>query len=248
MHIDLNADLGEGMGDDDAILACVSSANIACGGHAGDAASMRQAVRAAKALGVAIGAHPSYDDRANFGRTDLHLPSAEVTHLVTSQVAALRAIAQEEGARVVHVKPHGALYNQAARDPELADAILAGVRGVDPALAVMGLAGGQLTARARDAGMTAIEEAFADRAYLDDGSLAPRSLPGAVLDDIDAAVTQTLAMLRDGRVRSLSGAMVAVRAVTVCLHGDGAHAIELARTLRAALSNAGIAIRSPFPA
>jgi UPF0271 protein len=244
MEIDLNADLGEGMDCDDAILDCVTSANIACGGHAGDAASMRTAVRAALARGVALGAHPGYPDREGFGRRDMALPPAEVTELVRAQVRALADIAAAEGARLVHVKPHGALYNQAARDVALAEAVVAGIAAVDPTLTVVGLAGGALTRAARAHGMPAAEEAFADRAYLDDGALAPRGLAGAVLDDPQQALAQAVRMLTDGAVTALSGHEVALRADTLCLHGDGAHALALARRLRGELEARGVAVRA----
>ncbi|MFC3532143.1 5-oxoprolinase subunit PxpA [Vogesella facilis] len=243
MQIDLNADLGEGCGDDAAILACVSSANIACGGHAGDAHSMRAAVRAALALGVAIGAHPSFPDRANFGRSAMQRTPAQVQADVSAQLAALAAIVQQEGGRLRHVKPHGALYNQAARDAVLADAIAAAVRDFDPALKLMGLAGSELTAAARRHGLAAIEEVFADRGYLADGSLAPRGTPGAVIEDAASALAQTLQLVEHGSVQSLDGQRIALRADSVCLHGDGAHALAFARLLRQQLQARGIVIR-----
>ncbi|MEQ6291287.1 5-oxoprolinase subunit PxpA [Vogesella sp. GCM10023246] len=242
MHIDLNADLGEGCGDDAAILACVSSANIACGWHAGDAATMRAAVRAALALGVAIGAHPSFPDRNNFGRSAMQRTPAQVHADISAQLAALAAIVAEEGGRLAHVKPHGALYNQAARDAVLADAIAAAVRDFDPALKLMGLAGSELTAAARRHGLIAIEEVFADRGYLADSSLAPRDTPGAVIADADRALAQTLQLVQHGSVHSLDGHRIALRADSVCLHGDGAHALAFARLLRQQLQARGIAI------
>lgn len=242
MQIDLNADVGEGCGDDAAILACVSSANIACGWHAGDAATMRAAVRAALANGVAIGAHPSFPDRENFGRSAMQRAPAQVHADVGTQLAALAAIVQQEGGRLAHVKPHGALYNQAARDPALADAIAAAVRNFDPALKLMGLSGSELTAAARRHGLTAIEEVFADRGYLADGSLAPRGMPGAVIEDADTALAQTLQLVEHGRVHSLDGQSIALRADSVCLHGDGAHALAFARLLHQQLQARGITI------
>ncbi|SCK11908.1 5-oxoprolinase subunit PxpA [Vogesella sp. LIG4] len=243
MHIDLNADVGEGCGDDAAILACVSSANIACGWHAGDAATMRAAVRAALAHGVAIGAHPSFPDRENFGRSAMQRTPVQVHADVGAQLAALAAIVREEGGQLVHVKPHGALYNQAARDAVLADAIAAAVRDFDPALKLMGLAGSESIRAAARHGLAAIEEVFADRGYLADGSLAPRGSPGAVIEDADTALAQTLQLIEHGSVRSLDGQHIALRADSVCLHGDGAHALAFARLLRQQLQARGIVIR-----
>ncbi|BAK78637.1 LamB/YcsF family protein [Pseudogulbenkiania sp. NH8B] len=245
MDIDLNADLGEGCGDDAAILDCVSSANIACGWHAGDAAAMRAAVQAAKARGVAVGAHPSFPDREHFGRSTMQLPPDTVYSGVLYQIGALQAIARGEGVRLSHVKPHGALYNQAARDPQLAAAIVRAVQAADPALAVVGLAGSELVRQARGAGLRALDEVFADRAYQADGSLAPRGTPGALIEDEDEALAQTLQMITEGRVTALDGSRVALRADTVCLHGDGAHAVAFARRLRRELLARGLTLRAP---
>nr|WP_294865652.1 5-oxoprolinase subunit PxpA [uncultured Pseudogulbenkiania sp.] len=245
MDIDLNADLGEGCGDDAAILDCVSSANIACGWHAGDAATMRAAVQAAKARGVAVGAHPSFPDREHFGRRAMQLPPDTVYSGVLYQIGALQAIARGEGVRLTHVKPHGALYNQAAHDPVLAGAIVRAVRAADPALAVVGLAGSELVRQARGAGLRALDEVFADRAYQADGSLAPRGTPGALIEDEDEALAQTLQMITEGRVTALDGSRVALRADTVCLHGDGAHAVAFARRLRRELLARGLTLRAP---
>lgn len=244
MQIDLNADVGEGCGDDAAILACVSSANIACGWHAGDIATMRAAVRAALIYGVAIGAHPSFPDRENFGRSAMQRTAAQVHADIHAQLAALATIVQEEGGRLAHVKPHGALYNQAARDPVLADAIAGAVRDFDPALKLMGLSGSALTAAARSHGLVAVEEVFADRGYLADGSLAPRGTPGAVIEDADTALAQTLQLVEHGSVCSLGGQRIALRADSVCLHGDGTHALHFARLLRQALLARGVTIHA----
>lgn len=243
MMIDLNADLGEGCGDDAAILDCVSSANIACGWHAGDAQMMRTAVRAAIARGVAIGAHPSFPDRANFGRTAMQRHPEDVYGDMLYQLGALAAIVKAEGGRLRHVKPHGALYNQAARDAQLADAIARAVYDFDPGLRLMGLSGSQLCHRARALGQAVIEEVFADRAYLADGSLAPRGSPGAVIEDAGQALAQTLQMISHGTVSAVDGSLVTLRADSVCLHGDGKHALDFARLLRQQLEQQGIAIR-----
>jgi 5-oxoprolinase (ATP-hydrolysing) subunit A len=240
MEIDLNADLGEGCGSDEALLDLVSSANIACGWHAGGANAMRDCVKWAVEKGVSIGAHPSFNDPENFGRKEMDLPASEIYAGVLYQLGALSAIAQAEGGRIAHVKPHGALYNQAARDPKIADAIVAAVHDFDPSVAVFALANSGLVAAARSAGLTAIEEVFADRGYRADGSLVPRKERGALLDDEDAVLARTLAMIREHRVQAVDGHWVELNAQTICLHGDGPHALAFARRIRAALDEAGI--------
>jgi len=245
MSIDLNADLGEGCGSDEALLDLVSSANIACGWHAGGAAAMRECVRWAVNKGVSIGAHPSYHDPENFGRKEMTLPPDEVHAGMLYQLGALAAIARAEGGRVAHVKPHGALYNQAARDARLAEAIAAAVRDFDRSVTVFALAGSELVSAARRAGLVAIEEVFADRGYRADGSLVPRSEPGALLDDDEAVLARTLAMIREQRVQAVDGQWVRINAQTVCLHGDGPHALAFARRIRGALDEARIAVRAP---
>lgn len=244
MHVDLNADLGEGAPDDAELLALVSSANIACGWHAGDARLMQATVGAALARGVAIGAHPSYPDRENFGRSEMRLAPAEVRADLIYQIGALDALVRAAGGRLHHVKPHGALYNQAARDPVLADAVVAAVRAVDPGLALYGLAGSELLRAAERAGLRAVAEVFADRGYRADGSLVPRSQPGALVDDVDEAVARTLRMVREGVVQAVSGETVPLQAQTLCLHGDGPHALAFARAIHQALTDAGIELHA----
>jgi UPF0271 protein len=244
MEIDLNADLGEGGGSDEALLALVSSANIACGWHAGGANAMRDCVRLALANGVAIGAHPSFHDPDNFGRKEMNLPADDIYAGILYQLGALSAIAQAEGGRVAHVKPHGALYNQAARDPAIAQAIVSAVHDFDPSLAVFGLANSSFIDTAREAGLVAIEEGFADRGYRADGSLVPRSEPGALIEAEDAMLEHVLSMVRDRRVRSVDGRWVPLNVRTLCLHGDGAHALAFARRLRAALLADGIEVHA----
>jgi UPF0271 protein len=244
MEIDLNADVGEGCGSDAALLDLVSSANIACGWHAGGANAMRDCVRLAMAKGVAIGAHPSFHDPVNFGRKEMNLPADDIYAGVLYQLGALSAIAQAEGARVAHVKPHGALYNQAARDPQIAQAIVSAVHDFDPSMAVFGLAHSGLIDAAREAGLVAIEEGFADRGYRADGSLVPRSEPGALIEDEDAMLEHVLSMVRDKRVRAVDGCIVPLHIHTLCLHGDGAHALAFARRLRAELEVNGIDVRA----
>lgn len=244
MHVDLNADLGEGAPDDAELLALVSSANIACGWHAGDARLMQATVAAALRHGVAIGAHPSYPDRENFGRSEMQLAPDAVRADLIYQIGALDALVRAAGGRLHHVKPHGALYNQAARDPDLADAIAAAVLDVNPALAVYGLAGGELLKAAERAGLRAVAEVFADRGYRADGSLVPRSQPGAFIEDTGTAVARTLRMVRDGVVQAVTGETVPMQAQTICLHGDGPHALAFARALNQALTQAGVQLRA----
>ena len=248
--IDLNCDVGESygawtLGDDAAVMPHVTSANVACGFHAGDAGVMRRTVALAVQHGVAVGAHVSFPDLQGFGRREMKLAPAEVRDLVQYQLGALAAIAAVEGARLAHVKPHGALYNMAARDRALADAIARAVREVDATLALYGLAGSALVEAARDADLVAVEEGFADRSYEPDGSLTPRSLEGAVHAGREVAVAQALALVRDGRVRARGGAGVAVRVDTICIHGDGSDAAGFARALRAAFAASDVAVRAP---
>ena len=244
MFIDLNADLGEGCDNDEALLALVSSANIACGWHAGDAKTMRQCVRWALQNGVAIGAHPSFPDRENFGRSEMNLPADEVIAGMLYQIGALAAITKAEGGRLAHVKPHGALYNQAVKDPLLADALCEAVKRFDPSLKFFGLAGSGMIEAATRAGLQPVEEVFADRAYNPDGSLVSRKLPGALIESDAEAIAQTLSLVRDHRVTAVDGSTVSVNAQSVCLHGDGAHALEFAQRIREKLASEGIAIRA----
>lgn len=243
-RIDLNCDLGEGAGRDAELMPLITSANIACGAHAGDEATMRATVRLALQHGVAIGAHPGFADRANFGRRELPLTAAEVGRLIVEQTRALQAIAREAGGRVTHVKPHGALYNLAARDAALARGVAAAVRECDPALVLFGLAGSWSITAARECGLRVASEVFADRTYQPDGSLTPRSQPQALITDEHAAVAQVLRMVRERRVRAVTGAEVPIAADTVCLHGDGAHAVTFAQRLRAELAAANIETRA----
>ncbi|CAM4076341.1 5-oxoprolinase subunit PxpA [Lelliottia jeotgali] len=230
--VDLNADLGEGCGADAELLTLVSSANIACGFHAGDAQTMLESVREALKNGVAIGAHPSFPDRENFGRTAMSLPPETVYAQMLYQIGALATIVRAEGGQLCHVKPHGMLYNQAAKDAVLADAIARAIHAVDSNLILVGLAGSELIRAGERYGLATREEVFADRGYRADGSLVPRSEPGALIDNEEQALAQTLEMVQHGRVKSISGEWASVRAQTVCLHGDGEHALEFARRLR----------------
>lgn len=244
MKIDLNADLGEGCENDRALLQLVSSANIACGFHAGDAQTMRQSVLWALEFGVAIGAHPSFPDRENFGRTRMQLPAETVFAQLIYQIGALQAIAHSEGGKLSHVKPHGMLYNQSAQEPELANAIARAVKAVDPQLVLVGLANSESIRAGQALGLKTRQEVFADRGYQADGSLVPRSQPGALIESDEQAISQTLGMVRQGQVRSLSGEWVNVQADTVCVHGDGAHALAFASQLRNAFEQHQIQVTS----
>ncbi|SDR65641.1 5-oxoprolinase subunit PxpA [Opitutus sp. GAS368] len=243
-RVDLNCDLGEGAGHDAELMPLITSANIACGAHAGDEATMRATVARAKKHGVAIGAHPGFADRTNFGRRELVVTPAGVHGLVHDQVLQLQLIARGAGARLVHVKAHGALYNMAAREAALARAVVDAVYEVDPRLILFGLAGSQLIAVAEACGLPVASEVFADRTYQADGSLTPRTQANALITDEDAAVAQVLRMVREGKVRATDGTDVAITADTVCLHGDGAHPVEFARRLRRELATAGIEIKA----
>ncbi len=240
--IDLNADLGEGGRDDAALMTLVSSVNIACGFHAGDAQTMQRCVRDAIKHGVAIGAHPGFPDRENAGRLAMDLPPETVYAQTLYQIGALEAIARAQQGVLRHVKPHGMLYNQAAKDPQLADAIACAVRDCHPQLILVGLAGSELIRAGERLGLATRQEVFADRSYQPDGSLVPRARPGALITDAAQALAQTLEMVRQGSVRAIDGSTARVQADTVCLHGDGEHALQFARRLRAAFAEQGIRV------
>ena len=247
--LDLNCDMGESygawkMGDDDAVLPFVSSANIACGFHGGDPATIRKTVSAALAQGVALGAHPSLNDISGFGRRNIPISAQEAYDLVVYQVGAVAGVAASQGARLHHVKAHGALYNMAATQPGLADAICRAVRDVDAELVLYGLAGSELIRAAESVGLQAAHEVFADRSYQADGTLTPRTQPGAMITDLDTSVAQVLRMVTDGKVRAQDGTDVAVRADTLCIHGDQPGAVAFARGIREALAKAGIEVRT----
>jgi UPF0271 protein len=249
-RIDLNCDLGESfgawrMGDDEAVLEHVSSANIACGFHAGDPATMRRTVQACAGRGVAIGAHPSLPDLQGFGRREMRVSPDEAYGMVLYQLGALDAFARAQGMRLRHVKPHGALYNMAARDAALARAIAQAVHDFDRSLVLFGLSGSELIRAARDCGLAAASEVFADRTYQSDGSLTPRGRSDALIHDVRASIEQVLDMVERGVVRSTDGHELRVEADTVCIHGDAPGARAFAQSLRGALQAAGIAVSPP---
>ncbi|WP_022924270.1 LamB/YcsF family protein [Serinicoccus marinus] len=249
-HIDLNADLGESfgrwsLGDDEAMLEVVTSANIACGFHAGDPGVLRRACAGAAARGVVVGAQVGYRDLAGFGRRFLDVPPAELVDDVLYQIGALEALARVEGTRVAYVKPHGALYNAIVHHEEQAGAVVEAVRSYDPGLAVLGLPGSAWLRRAEEAGLRIVEEAFADRAYTPEATLVPRSEPGAVLHDPDEIAARCVRLATEGVVEAVDGTQVEVRAASLCVHGDSPGAVAIARAVRSALEGAGVRLR-PF--
>jgi 5-oxoprolinase (ATP-hydrolysing) subunit A len=245
MKVDLNSDLGEGAAHDDEILSLVSSANIACGFHAGNPASIFNSIRAAKEKGVAVGAHPSLDDRKNFGRTEMQVSAEEVYVLVAYQVGAFHALCAAAGVEMNHVKPHGALYNMAVRDRELSDAIVHGVLAIDPRAILFAPAGTELFRAGQESGLLTAAEVFADRNYNGDGSLVSRTKPEALLHDPAEAAERVLRMLKEGKIRAVDGTDISVRAETICLHGDTPDAVEFARTLQTRLKGERIIIGAP---
>jgi len=245
--IDLNCDVGEAygawvVGSDEALIPLVTSANIACGFHAGDPGVIRATVRIARYHGVAIGAHPGYPDLQGFGRRAMALTPAEIEDIVLYQIGAVAAFARAAGATLAHVKPHGALYNRAARDRQAADAIARAVFGFDRDLILVGLAGSALVEAGKGIGLPVAREAFADRGYEADGSLRARDLPGALLQSVDAVVEQAISLARDGCVQAVTGERVSIDADTLCLHGDTPGALEFARAVRAGLEQTGITV------
>ena len=229
--IDLNADIAEGFPFDGALLKLLSSANIACGLHAGGAKEMQSAVRFAKENQVRIGAHPGFPDRENFGRTKMDLPEQELIAHLRYQLGALKAICDGEGAEISYVKPHGALYNQAAKDEKLARLIAQTVYQFDPHLKLMGLAGSLMLCIAEEEGLQTISEVFADRHYMPDGSLVPRSQPNAMVESDEEAIQQVLQMVTEGQVKAIDGSLVPVKAESICLHGDNQHSLQFAERI-----------------
>ena len=248
MNIDLNADIGESLdvsaGGDDRLLRTITSANVACGYHAGDSSVMRHTVRAARLAGVSVGAHPSFPDRDGFGRRDMSLTSLEITDVVLAQLRALHAIAGEEGATLRHVKPHGALYNMSVRRADVAEAIASAVVSFDTRLRLVGLPGSELLAAGARLGLTVAAEGFADRSYESDGSLTPRDVAGAVISNAAEAASRAVRMVRSGTVVARDGSTVALKVETICVHGDTPDAAELASAVRAGLEGAGVEVKA----
>ncbi len=244
-QVDLNADLGEGAPGEGELLGLVSSASIACGFHTGDPSSISASITSSNEAGVAVGAHPSLADRKNFGRAELPVTAKEIFALIAYQVGAFQGIANSLGVRPNHVKPHGALYNMTAHDPALADAVALAVLAVDSSLVIFAPEGSALARAAVAIGLPLAREVFADRNYLPNGELVPRSRPDALLHDPKEAAERVLRMLREEVVRTIDGSDIAIRADTICVHGDTPEAVAFARSLRAELATAGIAVAAP---
>jgi len=242
MKVDLNCDLGEGIGNDALLIPLISSANIACGFHAGDRDIMQQTIEACVQQGVAIGAHPSWPDREHFGRKEMELPAAALYDCMMEQLHTLESIARAMGTSLHHVKPHGALYNQSARDAGIASTIARAVRDFDPGLILYGLSNSLSLTIATELGLRTAHEVFADRTYQEDGSLTPRSRPDALIEDAALAAEQALRMVREQKVLTTSGHTVPVQADTICLHGDGAHALAFCKSIHFILQHHNIRI------
>ena len=247
MKIDLNSDLGESlggwrMGDDAAMLDIVSSANVACGFHAGDPAGILETLKAARERGAMVGAHVSYPDLVGFGRRNMDVASADLVAGVIYQIGALQGLARVAGTEVRYVKPHGALYNTIAHDRRQATDVITAMRAIDPRLVLVALAGSPLIDWARDAGLTVVAEAFADRGYTPEGTLVSRRDPGAVLHDVDQIAARMLSLVRDGVVEAVDGSLVRIAADSICVHGDSPGAVAIARHLRERFEQEGVQI------
>ncbi|MCW3089032.1 MAG: LamB/YcsF family protein [Ferruginibacter sp.] len=242
-QIDINCDMGEGIGNEDSLLPFISSANIACGYHAGDEDKMRRIIDLCLQYDVAIGAHPSFPDKENFGRIAMKLPAGEIQSIVFSQLNLLNNLAIAAGGKLHHVKPHGALYNMAAKDPLLARVIADAVKAFDSSLIYYGLSGSLMLDEAKKDGLQIAHEVFADRTYQPDGSLTPRNTPGALLTNAEEVVLQVMQMISSDSVQAISGEEISIKADTICIHGDGLHAVEFARMINDRLHLEGIQIR-----
>ncbi|MDP0507312.1 MAG: 5-oxoprolinase subunit PxpA [Fusobacterium sp. JB019] len=249
MKIDLNCDLGESfgvykIGMDEEVLKYISSANVACGWHAGDSVVMGKTVELAKKNNVAVGAHPGFPDLVGFGRRTLNVSPKELKSYVKYQVGALLAFSKSEGLKMQHVKPHGAMYNMAAKDYDLALAIAEAIKEVDDSLILMGLANSEMIRAGKDVGIKVANEVFADRAYNDDGTLVSRALEGAVIHDKDLAISRVIRMVKEGKVESINGKDIDLVPQSICIHGDNPEALEFAKNIREALVKEGIEISS----
>ncbi|MBK7290228.1 MAG: LamB/YcsF family protein [Chitinophagaceae bacterium] len=231
MRPDINCDLGEGIGNDELIIPFITSANIACGYHAGDIDTMHQTIAACLKHNVSIGAHPSFLDRENFGRTEIAMPLDELYELIIQQLIIFFEVADSFGEKINHVKPHGALYNMSAKDALIANIIAKAVNDFDSNLILYGLSGSHSISEANAIGLKTASEVFADRTYQDDGSLTPRSKPDALITDVEKMIQQVSKMIKDGTVTTVSGKSIPIKAETICIHGDGKHAIEFAKAI-----------------
>ena len=244
LSIDLNCDVAEGIGNEKELMPFISSANIACGYHAGNEELMKETVDLCLKYDVAIGAHPSFPDHENFGRTNMNLPLDEVSKIVTDQLHLLRKIADVQGAKLHHVKPHGALYNMAVKDPALANCVAMAIKNFDETLILYGLSGSVMITEGDRIQLRTAHEVFADRTYQPDGTLTPRIQPNALIIDEQEAIAQAMRMVKENRVRAVNGIDIAVKADTICLHGDGKHAVEFARLIYSGFKTAHIVIRT----
>lgn len=246
MHdsIDINCDMGEGMGNEAALMPFISSANIACGYHAGDTTTMLQTLELCKKYKVAPGAHPSFLDRANFGRREIQLPVTELYELIIQQLLIMQEMADMADLPLRHVKPHGALYNMSAREPLIAQVIAKAVKNFNSRLYLVGLSGSCSIEQAIEIGLNTISEVYADRTYQDDGTLTPRTQTGSMITDPAMAAAQVLEMIREGTVTTINGNKIPIVAETVCLHGDGPHVLQFAETIYTTLKQQGIAVRT----
>jgi UPF0271 protein len=235
MQTDINCDIGEGIGNDELLMPFISSANIACGYHAGDAATIKHTIALCIKHNVLIGAHPSFNDRNNFGRTEMNLPVNDLYDLITGQLILFKEAADSLDKKINHVKPHGALYNISAKDALMANVIATAVKDFDSNLVLFGLSGSHSISEAKAAGLKTASEVFADRTYQDDGSLTPRSQPNALIEDADKAVQQVLQMVKEGTVTTVSGKTIPIIAETICIHGDGKHAMKFAKAIHEAI-------------
>jgi UPF0271 protein len=229
--IDINCDIGEGIGNDELLMPYITSANIACGYHAGNEETMLQTILLAKKYKVNIGAHPSFLDKENFGRTEMKLSPDEIYELVFTQIKVLQKIAEDNNAKMHHVKPHGALYNMAAKNKDLAKAIATAVKNCDEKLILFGLSNSFLISEAKAIGLKTANEVFADRTYQEDGSLTPRSHPNALILNVDEMLPHVLMMMKQQKVKTVSGKEISIVAETICIHGDGEHAVDFAKAI-----------------
>jgi UPF0271 protein len=244
LTIDINCDMGEGIGNDETIMPFISSANIACGYHAGDEETMTQTIELAIKNNVAVGAHPSFFDRENFGRTAMYLAADEIYDLVFLQLRTIEKLIKQKNENLHHVKPHGALYNMSAGDPRIAQAIAMAVKDFNDELVLFGLSRSESIEQAKLINLKTANEVFADRTYQDDGSLTPRSKTNALIENVDRAVQQALQMIKEKTVTSVSGKTIPIIADTICIHGDGKHAVEFAKAINEAIKRENIEIRT----
>ena len=244
LFIDVNCDIAEGIGNEKELMPFISSANIACGYHAGNEKLMKETVDLCLKHNVAIGAHPSFPDHENFGRTNMNLPLTEVSKIVADQIHLLKRITDNQGAKLHHVKPHGALYNMAAKDPALANCLALTIKNFDETLILYGLSQSVMIREAEKIQLKVANEVFADRTYQGDGSLTPRTQPNALVTDGQSAIEQALKMVKEGKVTTINGKEINLKADTICLHGDGKHAVEFARMIYSEFMSVQIAIKA----